>query len=341
MKPLFHPELVNGEWGDPALYIECLFERRALMFDLGDLHNLAPRKILRISDVFVSHTHMDHFVGFDQLLRICLGRERKLCLYGPANIIAQVQGKLTGYTWNLVHNYASNFTIEVNEFHADQTLLRAQFCCQQSFARQDLPAAQIVNGKVLEEDAFTIFATHFDHKIPTLGFALQEKQHINIWKNRLQEMALPTGPWLKQLKEAILLGAPDSAPIRAWWRNTEGIQEKFYTLGELKERILRIVPGQKIAYATDLIYHQENKQRVIWLAEGADMFYIEATFLSEDAEHAAYTYHLTARQAGEMAREAKVKNMHTFHYSPRYGESAERFEAEAQRAFYGESGDQE
>jgi ribonuclease Z len=335
MKPLFHPELVNGTWGDPALYIECLFERRALMFDLGDLHDLPPRKILRLSHVFVSHTHMDHFMGFDQLLRVCLGRERKLCIYGPAHIIDQVESKLAGYTWNLVENYAANFTIEVREYHPDHTLRRAQFCCRQRFARETLPTINVSDGKILEEPAFCIYATHFDHKIPTLGFALQESQHINIWKNRLEEMHLPTGPWLKELKDAIQQGAEDSEPFRAWWRTKEGEQERMFTIGELKSNILRIVPGQKIAYATDLIYHQANQQRVAWLAQGADMFYIEATFLHEDADHAADTYHLTARQAGIMAREAQVKNLRTFHYSPRYGDNAQQFEEEASRAFLG------
>jgi hypothetical protein len=33
---------------------------------------LAPRKLLRISDVLVTHRHMDHFAGFDQLLRVIL-----------------------------------------------------------------------------------------------------------------------------------------------------------------------------------------------------------------------------------------------------------------------------
>lgn len=333
MKPLFHPELVNGQWGDPTLYIECLFERRALMFDLGDLHNLAPRKMLRLSHVFVSHTHMDHFMGFDQLLRVCLGREKKLCLYGPENFIAQVESKLAGYTWNLVHNYAANFTVEVNEYHQDQTLKRARFYCHQRFARQDLPATTVSDGKLLEEPAFFIRATHFDHKIPTLGFALQENQHVNIWKNRLVEMQLPTGPWLKELKVAIQQGVPDDELFRAWWRTPEGMQEYFFTIGELKSKILRIVPGQKIAYATDLIFHEANKQQVIQLAHGADMFYIEATFLHEDAEHATHTFHLTAHQAGVLAREAKVKNMRTFHYSPRYGDNAERLEEESLRAF--------
>jgi ribonuclease Z len=254
-------------------------------------------------------------------------------LYGPANFIAQVESKLAGYTWNLVHNYVANFTLEVNEYHQDQTMKRAQFCCHQRFAREDLPELTVNAGKLLEEPAFVIRATHFDHRIPTLGFALQENQHVNIWKNRLQELQLPTGPWLKELKTAIQQGAPDSQPFRAWWHTAEGRQERVFTIGELKSSILRIVPGQKIAYATDLIYHQANKQHVIQLAQGADMFYIEATFLHEDIEHATETYHLTAHQAGLLAREAKVKNMRSFHYSPRYGDNAERFEEESLQAF--------
>ena len=40
MRPLLHPFLVNGRTGDPALYVETLFERGALLFDLGDITNL-------------------------------------------------------------------------------------------------------------------------------------------------------------------------------------------------------------------------------------------------------------------------------------------------------------
>src|SRR5208337_352018 len=35
MRPLLHPFLVNGRSGDPALYVETLFEKGAIMFDLG------------------------------------------------------------------------------------------------------------------------------------------------------------------------------------------------------------------------------------------------------------------------------------------------------------------
>lgn len=37
MRPIFQPHLVNGPFDDPALFVDALFERRALLFDLGDI----------------------------------------------------------------------------------------------------------------------------------------------------------------------------------------------------------------------------------------------------------------------------------------------------------------
>jgi len=87
MRLSFHPRLVNGPFDDPGLFIPFQFQNRAVIFDLGDINRLTPKDILKISHVFVSHTHMDHFIGFDRLLRLSLGREKNLALYGPPGFL--------------------------------------------------------------------------------------------------------------------------------------------------------------------------------------------------------------------------------------------------------------
>ena len=83
MPPLINPRLVNPPFGDPGLFAPFFHKKRALLFDLGDISSLSPKDILKITHCFVSHAHMEHFIGFDHLLRIMLGREKVLRLYGP------------------------------------------------------------------------------------------------------------------------------------------------------------------------------------------------------------------------------------------------------------------
>src|SRR5512145_2638100 len=109
MRTLVSPELVNGVFGDPVLYLDFRDERRALLFDVGDVSRLPPKKILRLSDVFVSHDHMDHFAGLDRLVRVLLGRGALLRLYGPPGFLERVEHKLSAYTWNLAERYPGEF----------------------------------------------------------------------------------------------------------------------------------------------------------------------------------------------------------------------------------------
>ena len=318
MRPLFHPKLVNDPFGDPALYVDCLFEKLALMFDLGDIRKLAPRKILRLSHIFVSHTHMDHFMGFDWLLRISLGREKVMHLFGPARFLEQVEHKLAAYTWNLVANYSSDFTLVVTEVQQEGLARKARFRCMTGFQKEDEQQLELADGMLVDEEMFRVRCALLDHKTPCLGFALEEKAHINVWKNRLAEMGLPMGPWLRELKQAVLRGEPDDSLFRVWWKEDRQVRETHLPLGQLKAHILRIVPGQKISYVTDLAYHPENARKVIDLAYGSDLLFIEAGFLQQDAEKAAQKFHLTARQAATLAREAGAKNVIPLHFSPSY-----------------------
>src|SRR6476620_11141294 len=67
LKFLLHPSLVNGRYGDPTVYVETMFERHGLLFDLGEIASLSPRKMQRVDQIFVSHARIDH------LLRLLVG----------------------------------------------------------------------------------------------------------------------------------------------------------------------------------------------------------------------------------------------------------------------------
>jgi ribonuclease Z len=320
MRPIVSAELVNGVLGDPALYLDFRDERRALMFDLGDTGRLMPKRILRLTDVFVSHAHMDHFAGFDRVLRVCLGRHEGLRLYGPPGFIDQVEHKLAAYTWNLVERSPGDFTLSVCEVAPDWRLRAARFRANARFAREALAAGSAPGGVLREEPRFRVRAAILDHGIACLGFALEEKAHVNVWKTRLAAMGLEPGPWLTGLKRAVAENLPDDTPIHG------------RPLGELKARLLELVPGQKLAYVTDIRYSAENEARVARLAADADVLYIESVFLSSEAAHAARKHHLTAAQAGRIARAARAKHVVPFHFSPRYeGREAELL-AELERA---------
>jgi len=51
-----------------------------------------------------------------------------------------------------------------------------------------------------------------DHGTPCLAFRFEEKTRINIKKNALQEMGLPTGAWLLELKTHIVKDEPMICP---------------------------------------------------------------------------------------------------------------------------------
>lgn len=318
MTPQFHPLPVNGPFDDPGVYVDFLFERRALLFDLGDIRALSPRKILRITHVFISHTHIDHFIGFDHLLRLCLGREKRIHLFGPPGFTARVEHRLASFTWNLVESYPTDFTVVAVELHPDGRRISAEFHCRSGFRREWERTEQLSDGILLDEETFRIRTAFLDHRTVSLAFALEEKLHVNIMKNKLLELGLPTGPWLAELKREIMRGEADDKLFRVWWSSGGGEEERHFPLGELRKMILQIVPGQKIAYVTDAAYTQANGERIVDLARGADYLFIEAMFLHAERERAAERYHLTARQAGLLARRAGVARVIPFHFSPRY-----------------------
>jgi ribonuclease Z len=204
--------------------------------------------------------------------------------------------------------------------------------CEKRFEPDSkIPAAQPFVPDLHQEPAFRVSTVLLDHRIPCLGLSIQEKFHVNIKKDALAEMGLDTGPWIQAFKQALYEKRPANTPIEIRCSNTS----RWHALGSLSDRIAVITPGQKITYLTDIIYSPDNIDKIITFAKGSDQLYIEAAFLETDAHIAARKYHLTAKQAGEIAGRAGVKKIIPLHFSPRYSDHAHLLEAEAQTAFNG------
>src|SRR5258706_711887 len=112
-KTSLRTRLLTGQTGDPALLVQLRWQGRAVLIDLGRIDRTPAAVLLPIEAVFVSHAHMDHFMGFDQLLRLFLARDATLRLFGPPGLADRGAGKLAGYTWNLTDEYA--FSLQVTD----------------------------------------------------------------------------------------------------------------------------------------------------------------------------------------------------------------------------------
>lgn len=71
------------------------------------------------------------------------------------------------------------------------------------------------------------------------------------------------------------------------------------------------------------------------ISSNADYLFIEASFLEADADRALARSHLTARQAGELARRGNVARVIPFHFSARYGGREQEIRDELERAWQG------
>jgi ribonuclease Z len=334
MTDTFRHLLVNGGFGDPALHLQFTGERRALLFDLGELSRLRPAEILKVTDVFVSHTHIDHFVGFDRLLRVLLNREKTVRFYGPEGIVRNVAGKLAGYTWNLVDDY--RLRLQVHEI-APGRVRRVTFSCKDRFRTRSAARSAPFDGVVLEEDRFRVEARLLDHAVPCLGYSLHERVHLNVNRDRLARLGWEIGPWLGRVKAGIAAGRAGEARIRVPVRVPGGgVRLEAVPLALIAAEIIIETPGVRIAYVTDVKLTPENERRVLELARGADHFYCEAAFLDRDADHAERKFHLTARQAGTLARLAGARRLHIFHFSPKYEREEALLHAEAEQAHRGD-----
>lgn len=330
MRSVFFPRLVNGPFGDPALHVRLAHRGEALLFDCGDLHALPPGALIKTRLVFLSHAHIDHLAGFDLLLRTFLARDIDLLLYGPKGLAAQIAARLQSYTWNLVEGYP--FVLKVREWLGN-SIREVAFPAAEAFRPRSERLLPCHDGLLYQNPWYQVRTVRLAHgNIDSLAFSLEEPIHIAIHKDALHRHGFHPGPWLGHFKDLVFRGTdPDvavSVPL-------DGGRTRKLSLGWLRAHISSTEPGMKIVYVTDCSPVYGNFRRILQLAQNVHLLAIEAMFAHRDLDRARQRNHLTAWQAGRLARMAGVGRLKVFHHSPRYQRCSEELEQEAWAAFRG------
>lgn len=298
--------LVNGVFGDPLLHIRMRQRKRSLLFDLGEAGRLPARIAHQVSDVFISHTHIDHVGGFLWLLRSRIGYFPECRMFGPPGLAEHIAGFIRGVKWDRVGDRGPRFVIaELSQGRLERFLIETG---RKNIER--LNTFDISDGVILDEPEFLVRAVTLDHGMPVLAFSFEPARQINIRKDRLIDLGLSPGPWLGGFKSRVFKEDMD-AEIKM-------PGGKIKTVAEIVKELAIISPGRKLAYATDLADTAKNRDSLIKLSTGASALFLEAGFTNDDANQAEATQHLTTRACGEIATAARVERLIPFHFSKRY-----------------------
>lgn len=300
--------MINGVFGDPLLHVRLRYQRRSLMFDLGSGDRIPASVAHQVTDVFITHAHMDHIGGFLWLLRSRIGEFPPCRLYGPPGLSQHIAGFMRGVLWDRV-NIKNAPKFEVLEFHGN--CLRCFDLLVTHPEPQFHKELNVEDGVLHQETGFKVRGVMLDHQgTAVVAYAFEADKQINVRKDRLTARSLEPGTWLSKLKQHLLRGK-ETARIRL----PDGSDA---TVAELAAEFVLISPGKKLVYATDLADTIDNRQRLVPLAKHAHTFFCEAKFIKAASDHALRNGHLTTCACGEIATSAGVERLVPFHFSRRY-----------------------
>jgi ribonuclease Z len=165
-------------------------------------------------------------------------------------------------------------------------------------------------GGVLERDGYRIEAIPTVHSVPSVGYALVEADRRGRFDaEEAARRGVPFGPLFGELQRGNDVTLEDGSVVAA-----AGI------VGE--DRV-----GRRVVLSGDT----RPCDAILEASISADVLVHEATFLEEDLARARETRHSTAREAAELAAEARVDLLCLTHLSTRYPASAVKAEARAIR----------
>ena len=172
-----------------------------------------------------------------------------------------------------------------------------EFFCKGMSYSVEFHAIDPTKAAVIYDDrSVTISTIPLKHRIPTCGFLFQEKQTPNhIIRDMVDFYKIPVFE-LNRIKNGEDYVTPDGTVVP---------NHRLTTPSD---------PARSYAYCSDTIC----LKNIIPLIKGVNLLFHEGTFAQADAPRAKETFHTTAMQAAEIARDAEVKQLLIGHFSARY-----------------------
>jgi ribonuclease Z len=258
--------------GLPALLLRAGGDR--LLFDCGEGTQQQLLRSIGLPDidaVFITHFHLDHWLGLLGMIKTfdLRAREQPLTLYGPPGL-AMLLGGLrpiigrTGYPLRL---------------------------------------AELEPHEEIRFGTYLISPFPVKHRVDAYGYAFVEDPRPGRFDvEAARELGIVDGPDFGRLQRGEVVN---------------GVRPE-QVMGETRA-------GRKIVISGDTA----PCQAVEVLAHDADLLVHEATFMEDERARARETFHSTAHQAAEIARDAGVRLLALTHLSTRYFPRAVREEARA------------
>ena len=163
---------------------------------------------------------------------------------------------------------------------------------------------------IYDDRSVSVSTIPLKHRIPTCGFLFQEKKTPNhIIRDMVDFYQIPVFE-LNRIKNGEDYVTPEGVVVPNSRLTTPS------------------APARSYAYCSDTICLRNILPQI----KGVDLLFHEGTFAQCDAARAKETFHTTAQQAAEIARDAEAKQLVIGHFSARYEDESVLLK-EAQAAF--------
>ncbi len=271
--------------------------------DCGDASDLGVKDCQNTEVIFISHTHIDHFVNFDTILRHQLGIGKRVKICGPLGLSDQVGSRLQSYTWNLIE--ANAIVYEVREIVSKDEILVSEYA-PPKWEKKDL--GKLAEPFIYSNDRFEVAFEQLDHKIPSVAYFFKERDRVKIDLSKSNHRG---GKWVRRLKEAYENGQEE---IKLEIEGVEYCSSELYDLLEIKQ-------GDSLGVIMDHAASKENHEKIRRLFSGCRQVFIECFYKDSDKEYAKLNYHSYATASGRIMKEIGVKTAIPVHFSRKYDQT--------------------